>query len=81
MTGLDGQSRAMRDDFPDQPLQIRYDQETAKYGHIADQSRFQFVPAVFSHTGQIHGAFKSLLGEQIRQNLVAFEGQTKPSNI
>jgi len=80
VTGVDGQSRAS-DDFPDRPLQIRYDQKMAKYGHIVDQSRFQFVPTIFSHTGQIHGAFKSLLGEQIRQNLVAFEGQAKPSKI
>ena len=53
----------------------------AKYGQIADQNRLQLVPAVFSHTGQIHGAFKSLIREQTRQKLVAFEGQTKPSKI
>lgn len=80
VTGVDGQFRAS-DDFPDRPLQIRYDQKMAKYGQIADQNRLQFVPAVFSHTGQIHGAFKSLFGEQIRQNLVAFEGQAKPFTI
>jgi len=28
-----------------------------------------------------HGAFKSLLREQIRQKLIAFEGQAKPSKI
>ena len=50
-------------------------------GHIADQNRLQFVPAAFSHTGQTHGAFKSLLREQIRQKLIAFEGQAKPSKI
>lgn len=53
----------------------------AKYGQIAGQNRLQFVPAVFSHAGQIHGAFKSLLGEQIRQKCAAFEGQAKPSKI
>ena len=38
-----------------------------------------FVPAVFSHTGQIHGEFKAFVREQIKQKLVAFEGDAKPS--
>ena len=62
-------------------MQIRHDQKTAKRGQIADQNRLQFVPTVFSHTVRIHGAFESLLREQIRQNLVALEGQAKPSKI
>ena len=53
----------------------------AKYGHLADQSGLQFIPVVFSHTGQIHAAFKDLRREQIRQKIVAFEGQAKPSKI
>ena len=53
----------------------------AKYGHIAEQNRLQCIPANFSHTGQIHTAFKGLLGEQIRHKLIAFEGQAKPSKI
>ena len=51
------------------------------YGHIADQNRLQSVPAAFSRTGQIYGPFKSLVSEQIRQNLITFEGQAKPSKI
>ena len=51
----------------------------AKYGRIAEQSNLQFVPAVFSHTGQIHGEFKSFVKEQIKQKLVAFEGDAKAS--
>ena len=39
------------------------------------------IPAVFSHTGQIHTAFKDLIREQIRQKIVAFENQAKPSKI
>ena len=46
MTVIDGQSRTS-DDLPDRPLQVRYEQKMAKYGHIADQNRLQFVPAVF----------------------------------
>ena len=73
---------------PDQPktflianrhLQVRYNQKMAKYGHIAKQNRFQFIPAIFSHTGQTYAAFKGLLGEQIRHKLLAVEGQAKPS--
>ena len=50
VTGLDGQSRPT-EDLPNRHLQVRYDQKKAKYGHIAEQNRFQFIPAVFSHTG------------------------------
>ena len=53
----------------------------AKYGRLAEQSGFQFAPAVFSHTGQIHKAFKDLIREQIRQKIIVFEGQAKPSKI
>ena len=53
----------------------------AKYGYIAEQNRFQLIPAIFSHTGQIHDAFKGFLQEQIRYKIVAFEGYAKSSNI
>ena len=43
------------------------------------KNRFQFVPAVFSHTGQIHDIFKKLIREQIRQKLICFEGQAEQS--
>ena len=46
----------------------------------SSQSRYWlFVPAVFSHTGQIHGEFKAFVKEQIKQKLVAFEGDAKAS--
>ena len=48
---------------------------------IAEQSNLLFVPAVFSHTGQIHGAFKDFLREQIRYKIIDFEGHAKSSNI
>ena len=53
----------------------------AKYGHIAEQNRSQFIPAIFSHTGQIHAAFKDFLREQIRYKIIDFEGYAKSSNI
>ena len=59
VTGVDGQSRS-NDEATERPLQTRYDQKMAKYGRIAEQSNLLFVPAFFSHTGQIHGEFKSV---------------------
>ena len=80
MTGLDGQSKPT-EDHPNRHLQARYDQKMAKYGYIAEQNRFQLIPAIFSHTGQTHDAFKDFLREQIRYKIVAFEGYAKSSNI
>ena len=65
----------------DRHLQVRYDQKIAKYGHLAERSGSQLIPVVFSHTGQIHTAFKDLIREQIRQKIVTFENQAKPSKI
>ena len=56
-TGVDGQSRAS-DEATERRLQIRYDQKMAKYGRVVEQNNLRFIPAVFSHTGQIHGEFK-----------------------
>ena len=53
----------------------------AKYGPVAEQNNLRFVPAVFSHTGQIHGEFKALFKEQIRYKLIALEGEAKRSKI
>ena len=78
MTGVDGQSRSS-DEATERPRQVRYDQKMDKYGRIAEQSNLQFVPAVFSHTGQIHSEFRAFVKEQIKQKLVAFEGDAKAS--
>ena len=39
------------------------------------------IPAIFSHTGQIHEAFKTFVKEQIRFKLEAFEGEAKRSKV
>ena len=65
------------EDLPDRPLRVRHEQKKAKYGPTADRYNLQFVPAVFSHTGQIHAPFM----EQIRQKLITFGGQAKPSRV
>ena len=41
----------------------------------------RLIPAVFSHTGQIHGVFKSFVKEQIRSNLEHFEDPVERSNV
>ena len=60
LTGVDGQSRTSNEAV-ERPLQVRYDQKTAKYGQVAERNGLRrFIPAIFSHTGQIHEAFKIL---------------------
>ena len=82
VTGLDGQSRPTDDNSSERHLQVRYDiyimnTNTVRLQiAVADQNRLHlhFVPAIFSHAGQIHihGAFKikSVLREQIRRKLI-----------
>ena len=41
----------------------------------------RLIPAVYSHTGQIHEAFKIFVKEQIRAKLEHFEGQVKSSKV
>ena len=80
VTGVDGQSRTS-DEAVERPLQARYDQKLAKCGHVAEQSDLRFIPAVFSHTDQIHHEFKALFREQIRHKLIDVEGEPKSSKI
>ena len=51
---MDGQSRSASDEAVERPLQVRFDQKMAKYGQVAAQKELRLIPAVFSHTGQIH---------------------------
>ena len=64
VTGVDCQSRAS-DEAAERPLQVRYDQKMAKYGHVAQQNNLRLIPVVFSHTGQIHDEFKALVREHL----------------
>ena len=52
-----------------------------KYGRVAERNSLRFIPAVFSHTGQIHGEFKAFVREQVRHKLIDFEGEAKNSMI
>ena len=76
VTAVDGQSRTS-DEATKRPLQVRYDQKMAKYGHVAEQNNLRLIPAVFSHTGQTHDEFKALVREQIRHKLIDSDGEAK----
>ena len=62
MTGIDGRFR-ISDEAAERPMQARCEQKMSKYGRIAEQNNLRFISATFSHTGQIHGEFKSLVKE------------------
>ena len=53
----------------------------AKYGQVATQKELRLIPAVFSHTGQIHEEFKTFAKEQIRAKFEHFESQVKSSKV
>ena len=78
--GYDGQSRTS-DEAADRPLQARYDQKMVKYARVAEQNSLRIIPAVFSHTGQIHSEFKAFVRERVRHKLIDFEGEAKSSRI
>ena len=80
LTGVDGQSRTS-DEAVERPLQVRFDQKMAKYGQVATQKELRLIPAVFSHTGQIHEEFKTFAKEQIRAKFEHFESQVKSSKV
>ena len=64
VTGVTGSSR-LSDEDVEQPLRIRFHQKKAKYGHIARANGLTFIPAIFSHTGQIHDTIKGWMFNQI----------------
>ena len=60
---------------------IRILKSFKKINIIAEQNSLRFIPAVFSHTGQIHDEFKAFVREQVRHKLIDFEGEAKNSRI
>ena len=49
----------------------------SKCDREVEENGFHFVLAVFSQTGQTHGSIKRLIKEQIRHELIFFEGEAK----
>jgi len=80
VTGIDIQSRTS-DDAPDRPLNVRCEQKITEYHRVVDENGFQFVPTLFFHTGQLLESIKQLIKEQIRHELIFFEGEAKQSEV
>ena len=80
VTGIDGQSRTS-DEASDRPLQVRWEQKILKRGRVAEQNNLTCIPAIFSHTGQIHGEFKYFVKKQIRHKVILYEGEAKCSKV
>ena len=44
-------------------------------------NNWRHIPAIVSHSGQIHGEYKRLAREHIRHKSICFEGQAKKSKV
>ena len=80
VTGVDIFCRIAYDD-PYKPLEDRYKQKINKYLRFVNQNGLQLIPAVFSHTGQMHGEVKRFIKDQIRLQLTYTEGEAKSSKV
>ena len=82
VTGVDMFGRVAYDD-PYKLLEDRYKQKINKYLRVANQNGLQLIPAVFSHTGQIHGEVQRFINikDQVRLQLTFTEGEAKFSKV
>ena len=53
----------------------------AKYAQVAQDNGFVFIPAIFSHTGQIHKAVLELMFSQIKYKLELDDPEVQSSKI
>ena len=65
----------------DQPPHYRFNQKKAKYARVAQEHGLSFVPAIFSHTGEIHQAVLDLMYNQIKLKLELIDPHTQDSKI
>ena len=77
VTGVTGQSRRTDSDT-DSPLEYRFSQKMAKYAQVAQDNDYFFIPAIFSHTGQIHKKVMDLMSDQIKHKLQLDDPQVIP---
>ena len=80
VTGVTGRNRCSDEDV-DQPLRIRFNQKKAKYDHIAGANGLTFIPAIFSHTGQIHDTIKGWMFNQIKMKMELYDPQVQSGKI
>ena len=74
------QSRARHND-PNKPLYGGYKQKLNKHHNVANQNGLQFIPTIFSHTGQTHLETKRFVRDQIRLQLTIAEGKAKTFRV
>lgn len=60
-------------------MEDRFNQKIFEDQSIVNENCFQFVPAIFSLTGQIHEEINRFIKEQIQQQLINSEGEAKKS--
>ena len=53
----------------------------AKYAQVAQDNGFTFIPAIFSHTGQIHESIMDLMFNQIKLKMELIDPQVQNSKI
>ena len=80
VTGVTGRSRCSDEDV-DQPMRIRFNQKKNKYEHIARANGLTFIPAIFTHTGQIHDTIKGWMFKQIKMKMEFYDPQVQSSKI
>ena len=80
VTGVNGHAR--RSDLDaDQPLHHRFNQKKAKYAQAVQDHGLSFVPAIFSHTGQVHQAIFDLMYSQTKLRLNLTDPQMQGNKI
>ena len=62
-------------------MRIRFNQKKAKYDHIARANGLTFIPAIFSHTGQIHDTIKGWMFNQIKMKMELHDPQVQSDKI
>ena len=53
----------------------------AKYAQVAQDNGFTFIPAIFSHTGQIHKSVMDLMFSQIKHKMELDDPEVQSSKI
>ena len=80
VTGFNCRSRDNNDN-PDQIPNHRFSEKSRKYDPVAIENGFQSLSAIFSHTGQTHGAMMRFIEDQIRCKLVESYGKASRFKI
>ena len=53
----------------------------AKYAQVAQEHGFSFIPAIFSHTGQVHQAAMDLMFNQIKHKMELADPEVQSGEV